>query len=336
MPFYVDQDTTWQKEWETFKGLQQFSRPKEAIAKYHTGIRPNEYYVTRSEIDLLKNQIKKIDDEIETLRSVLNNLSEKLNRTQFNISLDDFKSEIEELLIECEGLRQTENSIKTNLSKYYSYKITIETQISITEKSLVEYQKDFKYAVDFLDEEILCPTCGTVHMNSFAERFSIAQDEQGCLYLLTQLRQELSEINEKIANEDGKFKENGTELARIEGLLQNMQGEVKLKDVIESEGKKEVKNIFDTELEKSNDLRGQRAGKLLTLEEKLKSFENKTRRDTIMNLYRSKMREFYTTLDLNVPQGSFKIDHTTKETGEQKTESAHRLLFCDTACDAKL
>lgn len=327
MPFYIDQDTTWQKEWETFKGLQQFSRPKEAIAKYHTGIRPNEYYITRSEIDLIKNELKKIEDEIKTLKSVLKNLSDKLNQAQFNISLADFKDEIEDLLVECEELRQTENSVKTNLSKFYSYKITLETQVKITERSLIEYQKDFKYAVEDLEEEIFCPTCGTVHRNSFAERFAIAQDEQGCLHLLSQLRQELFEINDKITKEDEKFKQNTTELTKIESLLQNMQGEVKLKDVIESEGKKEVKSIFDSELERSNDLRIQRAGKLFTLEEKLKGLENKSRREVIMNVFRSRMREFYLALDLNVPQTTFKIDHSTKETGSRRPRALIAYYF---------
>ena len=44
LPYYIDQDSSWSKSWDSFKQLQQIKDYRTQSIYYHSGIRPNEYY----------------------------------------------------------------------------------------------------------------------------------------------------------------------------------------------------------------------------------------------------------------------------------------------------
>ena len=48
LPFYFDQDASWVDNWDSFDSLRQFRTYRPAIAQFHTGIKPNEYYKAKS------------------------------------------------------------------------------------------------------------------------------------------------------------------------------------------------------------------------------------------------------------------------------------------------
>ena len=48
LPFYMDQDVSWQRNWDSFKSLY-LPKNRLDIVNYHTGIRPNQYYQTKNE-----------------------------------------------------------------------------------------------------------------------------------------------------------------------------------------------------------------------------------------------------------------------------------------------
>ena len=51
LPFYVDQDKDWNESWNTFTNLSQFSSWKKPLIDYHSGIRGNKYYETKTALD---------------------------------------------------------------------------------------------------------------------------------------------------------------------------------------------------------------------------------------------------------------------------------------------
>jgi len=44
LPYYIDQDQSWSKNWNAFKSLTQFKNWRNDLVTFHTGIRPSEYY----------------------------------------------------------------------------------------------------------------------------------------------------------------------------------------------------------------------------------------------------------------------------------------------------
>ena len=52
-PYYVDQDKRWTEPWVPFTGMY-LPNSARTLADYHSGLRPNEYYVARAERDKIK------------------------------------------------------------------------------------------------------------------------------------------------------------------------------------------------------------------------------------------------------------------------------------------
>jgi hypothetical protein len=48
LPYYMDQDNSWEKNWSAFYGLAMMHDYKKDAAYYHCGLRPNEYYVAKA------------------------------------------------------------------------------------------------------------------------------------------------------------------------------------------------------------------------------------------------------------------------------------------------
>ena len=316
LPFYVDQDQGWSKTWASFDRLY-LPNAKRDIASYHIGLRTNEYYKAKGEIKLYEEKIKALDHEEKLVRNLLGNLKEKLTENDFNVSIEDFQKEITELLIDCEELNTVQNRLKHDLAHLYNSKINIEAQQEITKRALDESHSDYVYAADSLGDTVLCPSCGAQYDNDFASRFGMAQDEQRCLELLAELKEELVEVDKTIEKVKEDFSGNNTMIVEIEKKLEAKKEEVKLKDLIASEGKREVRELLEAEVKQ---YQAQLAAVLLEkhhFEDIMKATEDKTRKDAINDKYLRYMSRFLKNLNvLSLDEKSYKsITSTIKESG---------------------
>jgi DNA repair exonuclease SbcCD ATPase subunit len=318
LPYYIDQDISWQKSWSSFGQLQQIKNYREPIASYHTGLRPNEYYETKGEIEKYTGIIKDLEDERKILKNILEKVKEKITESDFNIDIETFKEEIKELLIECDILKTKQEQLKSKLVEFYNIKMTIESQLVITKNALNETRKDYKYATEIIvDDYVDCPTCGAHYENSFVERFEIAKDEERCKELLIELTRELKDIDDKIEKENNAYNKNNEEILKIEALLENKKGDVKLRDIIDNAGRNELKSVFE---ENSRSLLSDIVENALSQkdqQDKLKALTNKDRKVQIMNFYHHKMKQYLYELDVNtLKEDSYKkIESNIPETG---------------------
>lgn len=331
LPFYVDQDESWSKSWSSFKSLQQIKDYRNQCINYHSGIRPNKYYQTKKEIDVYLKAIDETDKEQKLTSKILDDVKSKFSQTQFNINIDDFKEEITKLLIELENLKKREENLKSDLHDLYHLKASYDAQINIVKQAILESHKDLEFASDKLPEVIGCPTCGAEYENSFAERFEIAQDEQKSKDLLIELNKEAKEIEDKIKFETEKLSSTSSEVNRIDQILEEKKGDLKLKDVIESSGKNQIKSIFTerySELQKNlveNTIEKEK------LELKLKEFESKKRKKEIVDFYRTTMTSFLKKLDVHsLMEDEYKSIITkieAKETGSSRPRALIAYYF---------
>lgn len=318
LPFYMDQDNSWHRNWDSFARLY-LPKARLDIINYHTGIRPNKYYQAKNELGIINEAIQITNKEIKLIRGMLNNVREKITISDFTIDLDAFQSEITILLAECQTLRVQQEEYKTKLSKLFNQKINLDAQLLIVRKTLVETQKDYAFALKSVDDVVPCPTCGAEYENSFAERFGMAQDEQRCYDLILELEEELIGVNDEISKVNAKFVESNKELIQIENQLEQKQGEVKLKDLIESEGKKEIQKLFSLEIDTYSSELSQKLLLREQLETDLKSLEDKKRTEKIRTQYRVLMKQFLHEVNLpNVREKSYqKIDTSLSESGSK-------------------
>jgi hypothetical protein len=61
LPFYINQDGSWQAGWGTFLGLQQFRSPVTPILEYFSGIKPPEYYEAKLSPSVIREGLKQIE-----------------------------------------------------------------------------------------------------------------------------------------------------------------------------------------------------------------------------------------------------------------------------------
>ena len=321
LPFYIDQDKSWSKSWDSFSNLSQYSKWKLPLVNYHSGIKGNLYYTTKSELDKARQELDETSKEIEALNKILKNINKKLSEVDLSITIEDFNDEIQELLLECDTLKIDQNKIKQNLTELYNQKISLESKINIVQKSVGEFQKDYNYAVSKLEDNVDCPTCGAHYENNFAERFSIAEDQQRLEELLDELRTEYLKINEKITIQNKQFIEKKSVYEKIQEVLNKKQSEIKLIDVIENEGKKRVKEIFKEEQTLIYTQIGKAEKERERLEKKLKEIDSKgkSRKEDIMTMFRSNFKINLERLNINTekfPLKNFqKMDATISETG---------------------
>lgn len=316
LPYYADQDKSWQSNWSSFSKLY-LPNVKLDIINYHTGIKPNQYYEAKNELGLVNDGIQIIEKDVSIVKNLLKNLKEKLSQIEFSITIQDFQDEIKELLISCEELNKVQNKHKQDLTVLYNQKINLEAQLEITKRALYETNKDYEFAVHEIDECISCPSCGADYENNFSERFGIAQDEQRCLDFIIELKEELEKIDQKISTINNVFSLKNKELAEIEKILESKKETIKLKDIIESEGKREMKELFEAEINVYNDELKEKLLLQSELEKEVKKFEDKIHSNKIRLEYRDLMSKNLVNLNVHSLSEKYykRIDSSIQESG---------------------
>ena len=316
-PFYINQDGGWQKTWNSFAGMGQFSEWKKDTIHYHTGIRPNQWYV-------LKGEIQRLDGDREEPRRneiILNKLIERTekeaNVLPFDIDVDAYKKQIESLLNRCSKLKEEEDRYRLKVLEFQNEKIRLVAQQEILIKSQNELNADYEFAIHTSADSIDCPTCGANYHNDFASRFSIAQDEDKCTTLLQEVVGQLDEVSKKISDEEAALSKVKSKYEEINAILEEKQGDVTLQTLIESQGKKHLlKELHQNLSEVKRDLAGIDA-QIGSLSDKMKDLDDRKRTQSILDFYREKIENYtrilrLSSIDLDKLR---KIDCNIVETG---------------------
>jgi hypothetical protein len=144
-----------------------------------------------------------------------------------------------------------------------------------------------------------CPTCGAEYENSFSERFAIARDQDRCHELLTGLLQEYAAISAEIEAAKSKHISTIDELQRIEAILQERQGQLRLKDIIDAEGQKQVRQLLEADMEVVRKAISELDFQMEALREKMRKFEDRERRQQIVGEYGKLMSSYIYRLEVH-------------------------------------
>jgi predicted nucleic acid-binding Zn-ribbon protein len=317
LPYYIDQDAGWSKNWASFNGLGQFSNWRRDVVEYHLGVRPNAYYEAKSGLLRIREELKKLEERRAILNRVLTDLRAELSRVSFTIDVEAYRQEIERLLVACNKLQKRQSDLKRDLTRLYNNRTVFEAQLSITTSTAKELKQDYQYAVNELHDEVECPTCGTLHTNSFAERFAVAVDESRCRELEAELRTDLADNETAITKVNEAYSGTTAGLEEAKQLLGAKQGEVTLQQLIENEGRKEARVIVDKEVAAVTEEIGRANSAIFTLQQRMEMYEDQDRRFRIRTQYVNRMRRFVQDLGVvNLPEKQYgRMDCMIQETG---------------------
>ena len=308
LPFYVDQDEGWNQNWSSFRNLGQIPFWRKPLIEYHLGMKTNQFFELKNKIDQGKIAIDQLKFQskslVETLSQVRSTDAESLDAV---LDVETFKSEIEELLENLGQLRVARDKFKTRLTEKLNIKNTIESQIEVVSHTLAEVLKDYQFASKH--DTIDCPTCGQTYANSFAERFSIAEDEHKCTELLAELYLELIGAKKEVEKLRAEFTVSETKVSHLSEILAKKRGQLDLQQVIRNEGRRQLKDVLKEQVAaleatmSENDL----AQADLQKEQKALLKELKDRRKRVLDYYVNTMRKFLNDLDVQkLPLDSYK------------------------------
>jgi hypothetical protein len=249
LPFYMDQDASWQNPWTAFDRLFQYYNWKESLVDYHTGIKNNDYYRTSAEYLVKRSAAQEALGAEKGVSNVIKRLERDSNATVFSLDPNNFSERIERMLGESQVLADTENRFRTTLAKLNADRALQANRLEIARRALGEIDQDFKFLSRLRTDEIECPTCGTHYLNDFAARFAIANDEDKVAEFIAHLTAELQRLDTEIAEAYAKYSVAQEQAVRIQEILAEAQGEVTLKAVIESEGRRAADNLLASQLE---------------------------------------------------------------------------------------
>lgn len=241
MPFYIDQDKGWSGSWDSFSDI--FTgKWKTEILLYHMGIRTKKYYELLDEKINLELEQKEIRRELNTITTIIKNHVEKYkDYMDINISIDKFSEEIINLTDELNLQLSKKNQIKEELINCFNEMKELEELYSVADKVYNELLLDVDYVESkATDDEIICPTCGTVHNNSIENRFHLYSEIEECEKTIQDYFEERGKIEKRVQKQSEELKKLDNYIAKINDILNRKRETVTFKEIVVSEGSKSI------------------------------------------------------------------------------------------------
>jgi predicted nuclease with TOPRIM domain len=330
LPYYIDQDASWDRTWSSFSNISQFANWKKDVAEFHVGIRPGEYYELRGKKLGVETAICDAELEQRIVSGILDRLRKSFGSAEFDIELKMFQHEIDILVQQCNKLLIRENEYRARFAELHNEKSELTEQIRFAGRAAADLDKDYQFATDTLHEsEVACPVCGTGYQNSFAERFSIAADEDRITTLISDLQDRVTEIDIELTRLNKEFTETTVEFSEIRNLLQSKRETVTLGELLKKEGKKEADTALNERYEELSGILVARATELKEIKRQLVALTEKTRVKEISEFYLNRMKLDLLSLKVeNLPEKTYKrIDSSVKETGSSRPRALLAYYF---------
>ena len=329
LPYYIDQDRGWQESWKSFAKLGQFPRSKTDVALYHSGIRPNEYYDLKAEITDDRLRLADLMSERKAVENAYTRIRDKRKAVTGPIAAASYGAAIDELLREVNLLQEKRSAANNKLARLTSDRLLLEEQIAVAKSALEEIDKDYKFIRTQSDDHLICPTCGVEHHNSFENRFSIIQDGEACRAFLLTSNSMLEVISKKISYETKELRASNFKMSKIERILEQKKGKMKLRDFIDSEGQHKAVELLRSEVESIGKKIKKLDGIIAELERDLGKLTDKERRKKIEQYYLERMVENLRKLSVNnLPISHVeRIDCSILDTGSDQPRAVLAYFF---------
>lgn len=240
-PFYVDQDSGWVNLWQSFTRLQMFANWRRPLIDALTGI-------LSSELQTLKNDLRKARFDLNTaqkqevlFKETFESVRGDISNADFDIDFQEYKEEINNLVQNLEVLQKQEFEYKESIRKISNRKSVLDSQVLIIKSSTESLNKEHKTANDINGAVVECPTCGSIHENSFVEKFNIAQDLYRAQELWIDLNEELGATVRELDKIQALSIANAKEIERVNDILNKKSHKVTVNELIKKEGEKHLR-----------------------------------------------------------------------------------------------
>ncbi|AFL73512.1 hypothetical protein Thivi_1512 [Thiocystis violascens DSM 198] len=311
LPFYINQDGSWQSSWNTFTGLQQFSSPMGSILEYFSGIKPPEYYEAKAQRDAEQRLLDDLKKECGFLDKVRDRFGKQLPLSGPKIDPENFKLEIERLTAEMTDLNRSQEKLRGRSVAEGELLSSIRMQIKLANEVLRVHEDDAKYLRAEPREPLVCPVCNAEHTESFMDLLTFAEDARSLQGITLGLQEDEREVEAKLKKTVTEIGALESQYRRISNLLDVRRGDLQFREVVESLGAEQAIQTFEEERKVLGEEITAHVGRIEELKAKMDTFTDRKRSGEILKQYRHAYSA--ALFDLNVPEaGKKRISLTTR------------------------
>jgi uncharacterized Zn finger protein (UPF0148 family) len=222
-----------------------------------------------------------------------------------SLSETGFEEEIKRLSEEANELNGHQEKLRTKYVRESETVASINHQIQTAYASLREYAGDRKFLANVKNsQELICPTCGAEHEQSFLHYLGYAEDARILEELTRTLQGDLITAKREMDatnSEMGKLRGN---YSRINSILEKRRGEVKFREVVESQGAQAAHRAFDVEREQISSELAHWNAKLSEISIRLAELTDKKRAQRIVREFRTAYALARKALNVPDPSGN--------------------------------
>lgn len=286
LPFYTDQDNSWQKYLSsTFNGINFIENHKTILLEYFTGMRPNEYYSLHLQKQDLVNQIDEIKALIKSKNIIIQENIEHIKIVE-NVDIDAFKEQYNYFIKVYNNILNSEHLLKTETNNSIYKKNSYQQALNTLNNSITTY----------IDSEIneKCPNCHQIVYKDMEDNYKYYLIKENLIKEREKIQMELQKIEEELSGNISRINSLKEEHLSIKNKLDALPDLVDLQDRADSYALSQVNERLVAEIVKLETERGKREGELDEVE---KSLRNLNKID-IAKPYRQLMIEAFSELDV--------------------------------------
>ncbi|ACP26011.1 hypothetical protein NGR_c22510 [Sinorhizobium fredii NGR234] len=298
LPFYVDQDAGWSKPLNSFDRLTQYSNFKTSVVEFHSGIRPNRYYELTAKKKQLDLQTKELGQDRTIVQNAISRLRLEPGFSGVELSLEDHENAIQDLLVKVKSIRELRQTRAAELADIVDRRVLIDEQIAIVEASIAELSEDAQWATDDIRDKIPCPTCGTMHLNDFTNRFAILTDREECFTFLSDAQQKKRGLAKSVEEIQRQIRSADETIAEIQALLDERRGDVTLRELIENEGRRTAAALLRSQIDDLETQIGKIVSEISDIDTDIREIDNPSTRQTVEKYYAAFMSQYMKALNV--------------------------------------
>lgn len=286
LPFYINQDGSWQAGWDTFAGMQQYRQPVGAIVEYFAGIKPPAYYQLDSQRTVVSRQLEELRKDERVLERTRQRLSKSLSMSGTKVDPKNFEADIANLTVAVTELNSKQETLRDISVREQEVFSGIQLQVRLAEGALATYDKDATYLQTEALEVLTCPTCGAEHQETFIDLLGYAEDARILRELVMRLRHDQSSAAEQVRKTRSQLAELEDNYRKVSAVLEARRGELKFGDVVADMGAERAFKAFEDEVEVLRASIAKANEELDGINQKLKALTDPKRSKAILTMFR--------------------------------------------------
>lgn len=300
LPTYIDQDGGWGASWSSFSNLAQFRAWKKPVFEAYIGLRPNAYFAARQRWQEGADVLKGMQAKFDTQKSAFKRVREILPKNVAVLSSERFENELVDLGEKTRELQKQQNELRAKLVVAVNRKEQVISSLKLSVENHRSLTDDLGFLSERNEENIECPTCGTLHENSFHARLQLSQDAHAFSLLVAELRAERVRAVSKHESLLAQLAEVSKQSRAITSAIREEQVGVQAKELLlAAHSVQTLDNAFEAV---TSELAGEisiYAADVESLKEGYKKYENKVRSKEVGDYFSNSVTWF--SNKLNVP-----------------------------------